>query len=110
MQLHPGAEGRIGTVSLRWEDPATHAVQEINGNFNTWDLADSFDAASPRYQLDVAVAEFAEILRRSPYAQGTSLNDLRVRADRLSVQLSNDPDVVEFAQLVNQAAQLGGWR
>ncbi len=109
VQLKPGAEGRIATVALRWEDPANHEVKEINGNFNTWDLAESFDDASLRYQLDVVVAQFAELLRRSPYAEGTSLNDIRIRADRLSVQLPEDPDVAEFAQLVSRAAQISGW-
>ena len=108
VQFKPGAEGRIATASLRWEDPATHEVKEINGNFNTWDLAKSFDEASLRYQQDVVVAQFAEILRRSPYADGTSLNDLRVRADRLAAQI-NDPDVAEFAQLVTRAMQISGW-
>ncbi|HKZ69200.1 MAG TPA: hypothetical protein VJ020_03920 [Anaerolineales bacterium] len=57
----------------------------------------------------MVVAQFAELLRYSPYAQGTSLNDLRIRADRLSVQLAHNPDVVEFAQLVNQATRITGW-
>ncbi len=104
----PSGEGRIATMNLRWEDPTTHQVQEINGNFNTWDMAKSFDDASPRYQLDVVVAQFAELLRHSPYAQETSMNDLRVRADRLSAQIPGDPDVAEFAHLVGQAAQTGG--
>ena len=108
VQFKPRTEGRIATASLRWEDPATHEVKEINGNFNTWDLAKSFDEASLRYQQDVVVAQFAEILRRSPYADGTSLNDLRVRADRLAAQI-NDPDVAEFAQLVTRAMQISGW-
>jgi len=109
VQFKPGAEGRIATVALRWEDPTTHEVKEINGNFNSWDMAKSFDGASIRYQQDVVVAQFAELLRYSPYAQGTSLNDLRIRADRLAVQIPNDPDVAEFAQLVNRAMQIRGW-
>jgi Ca-activated chloride channel family protein len=104
----PGAEGRIATMNLRWEDPTTHQVQEINGDFNTSNMARSFDDASPRYQLDVVVAQFAELLRHSPYAQETNLNDLKVRADRLSAQL-DDTDVAEFARLVGQAAQTSGW-
>ncbi len=109
VQLKPGAEGRIATVALRWEDPDTHEVKEIDGNFHTFDLAKSFDDASLRYQLDVVVAQFAEVLRQSPYAEGATLNDLRIRADRLSVQLPEDPDVAEFARLVTRAAQLSGW-
>jgi len=46
--LHPDANGRIATVQVRWEDPDTHRVTEINGNYNTWDLAYSFEQALPR--------------------------------------------------------------
>jgi Ca-activated chloride channel family protein len=110
VQLKPAAEGRIATVQLRWEDPQTHVVREINGNFNTFDLSKTFDNASLRYQLNVVVMQYAEILRRSPYAEGYSMNDLKVRADRLASQLKDDPDVVEFAQLVNKAATINkGW-
>ncbi len=109
VQLKPGGEGRIAAVALRWEDPDTHEVKEIDGNFHTFDLAKSFDDASLRYQLDVVVAQFAEVLRQSPYAEGATLNDLRTRADRLSVQLPEDPDVAEFAQLVSRATQISGW-
>jgi Ca-activated chloride channel family protein len=107
--IQPAPEGRIATVSLRWEDPKTHAVQEINGNFNTWDLARGFEDASPRYQLDVVVAQYAEILRRSPWAEGTHLEDLRVRADRLAAQMPEDADVAEFASLVARASLIYGW-
>jgi Ca-activated chloride channel family protein len=106
---NPGAEGRLASVALRWEDPATHEVREISGNFNSWDMAKSFDEASLRYQLDVVVAQYAEVLRFSPYAAETDFNDLRIRAQRLSVQLPNDADVTEFAQLVERASQLSGW-
>lgn len=108
VQFKPGAEGRIATVALRWEDPDTHEVKELDGNFHTWDMAKTFDDASLRYQFDVVAAQFAEVLRQSPYAEDTSLNDLRVRADRLAAQI-DDPDVAEFAQLVNRAAQISGW-
>jgi Ca-activated chloride channel family protein len=70
--FHPNANGRIATVQLRWEDPDSHQVTEINGNFNTWDLAENFEGADPRYQLAVVVAQYAELLRHSPWAAGTS--------------------------------------
>jgi Ca-activated chloride channel family protein len=108
VQFRPGATGRIATVQLRWEDPQTHQVTEINGNFNTWDMAQSFEEASPRYQLDVAVAQYAELLRHSPWAQGTSFYDIFSHAARLAEALDGDPDVVEFASLVSRAAQIGG--
>lgn len=107
VQLRPGAQGRVATMQMRWKDPQTYAVTEINGNVNTWDLAPSFESASPRYQLAVTVAQYAEILRRSPYTQGSSLAQVSGAAGRLAEMLNTDPDVQEFAQLVYRAWQLG---
>ncbi len=47
VMFRPNVDGRIATVQLRWEDPDTHQVTEINGNFNTWDLVASFEEADP---------------------------------------------------------------
>jgi Ca-activated chloride channel family protein len=106
VQFYPGAEGRIATVQLRWEDPDTHKVTEINGNFNTWDLMTSFESAAPRYQLAVVVAQYAEFLRHSPWAAGTSIHQLVDHAYRLSSLLWDDAEVVEFAGLVSRASQI----
>ena len=104
--FRPNTDGRIATVQLRWEDPDTHQVTEINGNFNTWDLAQSFEEAIPRYQLAVVVAQYAEILRHSPWAAGTSGQQLVEQAYRLSSLLWDDAEVVEFASLVSRASQI----
>jgi Ca-activated chloride channel family protein len=103
IMLQPGAEGRIATVQLRWQNTETRQVQEINGNFNTWDLAPSFDHASPHYQLSVIAAQYAEILRRSPWATEVSIYDLLPISQRLAGLLSDDPDVAEFSALVSRA-------
>jgi Ca-activated chloride channel family protein len=109
VMLHPGAEGRLATAQLRWEDPETHKVTEINGNVNTWDLAASYGQASARYQLAVTAAQFAEILRQSPWAGETSLYQLTDYAYSVSSALRGDEEVAEFAELVNRASQLRGW-
>ena len=106
VMFRPNTDGRIATVQLRWEDPDTHQVTEINGNFNTWDLAASFEQADPRYQLAVVVAQYAEVLRNSPWAAGTYSSSLVDHAYRLSSLLWDDPDVVEFASLVSRASQI----
>jgi Ca-activated chloride channel homolog len=106
VQLKQPAQGRIATVQLRWQDPDTRQVKEINGNFNTWDLASSFENASARYQLAVTVAEYAELLRHSPYAGGASLRSLSEYASRFTEQLSEDSDVRDFIDLVTQAGRL----
>jgi Ca-activated chloride channel homolog len=106
VQLKPQATGRIATVQLRWEDPQAHTIQEINGNFNTWDLASSFENASARYQLAVTVAQYAEVLRGSPWADGTSINQILDHAVRLGGLLPEDQQVTEFVSLVSRAAQI----
>jgi len=35
-----------------------------DGNFNTWDLAQSFEGADSRYQLAVVVVQYAELRRQ----------------------------------------------
>ena len=104
IQLKPGAQGRIATISLRWEDPTSGEVKEINGNINSWDMANTYEQASSRYQLDVAVAHWAEILRKSPYVQGYSIWDVEQHAQRISNLLRDDPDAIEFADLVSRSA------
>jgi Ca-activated chloride channel homolog len=106
VMFRPNTDGRIATVQLRWEDPDTHQVTEINGNFNTWDLAASFEEASPRYQLAVVVAQYADVLRHSPWAAGTSSQQLVNHAYQLSSILWDDAEVVEFASLVSRASQI----
>ncbi len=106
VMFRPNTDGRIATVQLRWEDPDTHQVTEINGNFNTWDLAGSFEEASPHYQLAVVVAQYADVLRHNPWAAGTSSQQLVNHAYRLSSILWDDPEVVEFASLVSRASQI----
>jgi Ca-activated chloride channel homolog len=107
VMFRPNIAGRIATVQLRWEDPDTHKVTEINGNFNTWDLAASFEEATPRYQLAVIVAQYAEVLRHSPWAAGTASQQLVNQAYQLSALLWDDDEVVEFASLVSRASQIG---
>jgi Ca-activated chloride channel family protein len=106
VQFRPGAEGRIATIQLRWEDPESHAVHEINGNVSTWDLAPGFEDASPRYQLAMVAAQFAEILRRSPWASAYQLWLLGQKASRLARALPEDGDVGELARLISIADSL----
>jgi hypothetical protein len=73
-------------------------------NFNTWDLAASFEDASPRYQLAVVVAQYAEVLRHSPWVAGTSSQQLVDHAYRISSILWDDTEVTEFASLVSRAS------
>jgi len=108
VQFHPNAEGRIATVQLRWEDPNTYEVHEINGNLNTWDLYPNFESSAPRYQLAVLVSQYAERLRQSPWAAETTFDQIYALAYPLLTSLGEDADVVEFVGLVYRAIEI--WR
>ena len=81
-------------------------MTEINGNFNTWDLATSFEQTDHRYQLAVIVSQYAELLRHSPWTTCTSIQQLVNHTYRLSSILWDDTEVVEFASLVSRASQI----
>lgn len=100
VQLVPGAQGRIATVNLRWQDPDTRVVKEINGVFTTDNLVNSFDSAPLNYQLAVVVSQYAELLRDSYWVEGFSMRDLQIRAERLASQMG-DEAVWELANLIS---------
>ncbi len=106
VQFHPNAQGRIATVQLRWQDPTTREIVEVNGNFNTFDLSSSFEEASPRFQLAAVVAQYAEILRNSYWAGDTTMSQLAAYATHLVNLMPEDADVAEFAALVNRASSI----
>ena len=106
VQLRPGAQGRIATLQLRWQDPANRDWKELNGNVNTWDVKKSYEEAPAQFRLAATVAQFAEILRQSPYAREWPLWDIASRADGLRGELREDSDVAVFADLARQAATL----
>lgn len=105
VQLKDGAEGRIATAQLRWQDAETREVVEIDGDFFTYDLADSFKESSPYFQLASTVAGYAEILRFSPYVNG-DLMDVENEAHRISRLLAEDSQAYEFEQLAVQTLQI----
>ncbi|MCI0792824.1 MAG: VWA domain-containing protein [Chloroflexi bacterium] len=107
IKFHEGVQGRIATVSLRYQDPDTGEVQEISREFHRSELTTVFEQASPRFQLNAAVAEYAEILRESYWAQDSSLEQVKVLAQRVKGLLAGDPDVAEFAGLVDRAERIG---
>ena len=108
VKLHPEAAGRIATVYLRWKDPDTKDVTEKSQDFNTDQMAESFNQANPYFQWTVVVAEYAEILRGSYWAQGSTLSNVLEEAYRISDQLPENKDVSEFVDLVRRASEIRG--
>ncbi len=77
IKLHENADGKLATVAIRHEDPDTGNVTEVNESIATDALKGSFEETTPTFQLSASVAEFAEILRGSFWAQEGSLESVR---------------------------------
>jgi Ca-activated chloride channel family protein len=107
VHLNPGAQGRIATVQMRWEDPDTHRVEEINGNFNTFDLSPAFESAAPHYRLAVLAAFYAEALRHSPWAGDVPISQIYSLAAPLVNEIPWDTEVAEFVELLGRASRIG---
>jgi Ca-activated chloride channel family protein len=104
--------GRIATVRVRYARPDGDSVgppdvRELEGRFDAGDLARSFDEAQPRFRLDAAAAELAEILRHSFWAKESRLVDVLSIARRVAGELGEDADVQAFAKIVERATGLG---
>jgi Ca-activated chloride channel homolog len=106
IKLRPEAWGKIATVALRWKDPDTKEVVEMSQDFETSQMAENFRDTDAHFQWSVIVAEYAEILRGSHWAQGSNPGDVLEEARRISNLLPENVDVTEFVDLVRQANRL----
>jgi Ca-activated chloride channel homolog len=106
VKLFPDAHGKVATVFMRWEDPDTHQVVEISQDFQTGQLADDFRETNPYFQRAVVVAEYAEILKESYWADESSMDDVYDEASRIWDQFHRDAAMEEFVNLVREAKRL----
>jgi Ca-activated chloride channel family protein len=106
VKLYPESHGNIATVYLRWEDPETRQVVELSRDFQVRDLERNFERADRYFQRTVIVAEFAEILKESYWAEGSSMADVYREAVRVSEYFGRDEDMSELLELIRRA---GHW-
>jgi Ca-activated chloride channel family protein len=106
LYLDPEGGEDVVTVRVRYEDPDTHAVAETSRSFSQSELQIDFSRTSPRFQLAAAVAQYAEVLRQSPWTWDAGLYDVLHIAGTVQRQLPFDPDVNEFVSLVERASWL----
>jgi Ca-activated chloride channel family protein len=106
VKLYPEAHGNIATVFMRWQDPDTRQVVELSRDFSTGDLAYEFEDANPYFQRAVIVAEYAEILKQSYWAEGSSLSHVYHEAVRIHEYLPHDERMNEFMGLIKEAYHL----
>ncbi len=106
IKLHDDADGALGTVFVRYEDPDSGEVTEVSSTLQSAELLAAFEEASARFQLAAVVAEYAEILRESYWAQDGSLEQVAAEARRVQGLLPQEPDVAEFAGLTQSALSI----
>jgi Ca-activated chloride channel family protein len=105
VKLYPEAYGNIATVFLRWQEPDTRQVVELSKDFRVTDLERDFDRANPYFQRAVIVAEFAEILKESYWADGSSFDDVYREAIRISDYFGRDEDMSELLDMMRRAGR-----
>ena len=105
IKLHPRARGQIATVFLRWEDPDSGAIRETSEQFFTDELSRSFESTDKHFQMDVLIAEFAEILRESYWARESSFSDVLDYAEH-TAKILEGREYMELLTMIEQAARL----
>jgi Ca-activated chloride channel homolog len=101
-QAQPNAT--LATAYIRYEDAESREVVEVNQPFAIADAYDTFESAPDDFRLLAAIAEFSELLRQSPFAEGGSYDAVVAVLETL---VQNNPDVAEVVQMAVAAEQLG---
>ena len=115
LELVPAGDRQAGvatlaTVTLRYEHPRRGSITEIEAGIAVGDIAGSFVAAGARFRLAAVVAEFAEVLRRSPFVAEThaDMAVLAAQAAAVAGDLAEDPDAADLQVLINTARRVSG--
>jgi Ca-activated chloride channel homolog len=94
-------------LRLRWKDDKGEEVFEANTKLPTKNVKENIMQTTPYYRLAISVAEFAEILRESPYATGSSHEELmKIIVDALNEIESPDEKFNELLEIINKAQLL----
>ena len=102
-----GGPTTFATVTLRYERPRRGSITEVEMSIGETDVASSFAASGEYFRRAAVVAEFAEVLRGSPFADGTEagMSALAAEAAAVAEAFSTDPDATELVTLIETARQ-----
>ena len=100
------SSGPIATATLRYQRPASERITETWASLRADDVASSFRDAGTHFRLAVVAAEFAEVLRDSPFVEDRSMEELSYQADRVADDLRRDDDAEELAGLIDTARRI----
>ncbi|MCB9663234.1 MAG: von Willebrand factor type A domain-containing protein [Alphaproteobacteria bacterium] len=108
VDLAPGAAGPLAEVHLRHKPPEGGASTEQTWSLDVEDGHGTLAQASPSFRFGAAVAEWAEILRRSPHSEGAPFAEVHALASEAWPPAARGPEKTEFLGLVNASSTL--WR
>jgi Ca-activated chloride channel homolog len=103
VELAADAEASLATVRIRAKKPRGQEAAEYAYPFASDQLRASFDLASPDFRFTAAVIGFAEILRKSPYADGWKIDTVLTVARGATPKGSEERE--EFLKLVSKYQQ-----
>jgi Ca-activated chloride channel family protein len=107
IKLNPEAgRRRLAEVHLRYEDPESGRVVELDESIRKGDFWRDAYHAPADLVVDACVAEFAEILRGSYWAREGSLLDVLDLLRDATWEMTSRPEVDELVDLVEKAIDL----
>jgi len=98
-----GGSDHIAIVRVRYRRTDTGKVEEIEEPVRVPERGHRFEDADVRFQLAAGVAEFAEVLRGSQYAAGSTFEDVADVLRPVALELDLDARVQELLRLVTAA-------
>jgi Ca-activated chloride channel homolog len=99
---------RIGSVTVRYVAPETHAPAEERAEIRGRQFRSRFEQASPGFRTTALAARFAEHLRASRFVREETLADVLAAADRLPPGTLREPEVEDLLDVMDRAARLSG--
>ena len=110
VELRPDAprDGVVATLRLRYSSPEIGNVTETERRLRLSELAPTWEKASPGFRLAALVAQFAEILKGSPWAKG-DLADIARQLQAAAKALPKSAASARFTELgdmVEKAARI----
>jgi len=101
------ADAIIATAYIRYEDADTREVVELQKAITVADLLASLDDAPANFRLQVAVAEFAELLKGSFWAEDGSYGAVQALIETTADEFEGNEDVTELVEMIRTAVRLG---
>ncbi|MGM0558927.1 MAG: YfbK domain-containing protein [Myxococcota bacterium] len=81
VELAPDATGRLGKLSIRYNEPFGEDGRELAAEFMATDMKASFLTATKHHRFAAALAGFAEVLKQTPLGRSLDIDALIEVAD-----------------------------